>query len=477
MGYVYKRGNIYWLKYYRHGKPYRESSKSEKITKAQKLLKKREGEIAEGKLPGIYFDKVTFNQLAEDFLTDYRINGKDTLSKAERLVKYLKEFFGGMKATEITTDKVKTYIEKGMEDEMSNASINRELAALKRRELLTLQSSKRGIYSTSRDQYSWYDKKSQWKIPLEDNEISSTKLTPWEEASYQLISWWDIMKQFTFGRLYKIGSSLERAKFQYLPPVERGNFVILSQKETMTEQDKSDLITFLQYIEDECKRSGLRYSAQAANEFKKEMSNIDIKKFNTITANRIAARLEEVDHSIEREMKLHLFMYIPPDRAEYCQSWGENERAEQGGEIPLFGNAVKDKFPSVDYDVNEAGNSFAVARYTGCVFHLMRILEVGLRELAKRFNVPADHSNWNPIIENIERKIKEIRNDPNKPPNWKEDEEFYSQAASHFRVFKDAWRNYTMHARGKYTEDEAEIIMMNVRAFMQKLTTRISELK
>jgi len=132
MGYVYKRGDIYWLKYYRYGKPYRESSKSDKITKAQKLLKKREGEIAEGKLPGFYFDKVTFNQLAEDFLTDYRINVKDTLSKAERSVKYLKEFFGGMKATEITTDKVKTYIEKRMEDEMSNASINRELAALKR---------------------------------------------------------------------------------------------------------------------------------------------------------------------------------------------------------------------------------------------------------------------------------------------------------------------------------------------------------
>jgi integrase len=75
---------------------------------------------------------VKFDELAEDLLTDYRINEKDTLSKAERSVKYLKKFFGGMKATEITTDKVKTYIEKRMEDEMSNASINRELAALKR---------------------------------------------------------------------------------------------------------------------------------------------------------------------------------------------------------------------------------------------------------------------------------------------------------------------------------------------------------
>ena len=124
--------SIYWIKYYQHGKPCRESSKSDKITVAERLLKRRQGEISEGKLPGIYFDKVTFEELAEDFLTDYRINQKDTLVKAERSVKYLKEFFGGMRATGITTAKVKVYIEKRIKTGLSNASINRELAALKR---------------------------------------------------------------------------------------------------------------------------------------------------------------------------------------------------------------------------------------------------------------------------------------------------------------------------------------------------------
>jgi len=132
MGSIYKRGSVFWIKYYDNGKPHRESSHSDKITKAEKLLKRREGEIAKGEQPGIVFDRVKFDALAEDFLTDYRINEKDTLSKAERSVKYLKKFFGGMKATEITTDKVKTYIDKRKEKEMSNASINRELAALKR---------------------------------------------------------------------------------------------------------------------------------------------------------------------------------------------------------------------------------------------------------------------------------------------------------------------------------------------------------
>ena len=126
------QGSIYWIKYFRHGKPYRESSKSDKITVAERLLKKRQGEISEGKLPGIYFDKVEFDELAKDFLTDYRVNGKDTLTKAERSVKYLKKEFGGMRATDITTATIKAYVENRMEADLSNASINRELAALKR---------------------------------------------------------------------------------------------------------------------------------------------------------------------------------------------------------------------------------------------------------------------------------------------------------------------------------------------------------
>ena len=40
MGMIYKRGRIYWIKYYRHGKPYRESARSTKEAEAKRLLKK-----------------------------------------------------------------------------------------------------------------------------------------------------------------------------------------------------------------------------------------------------------------------------------------------------------------------------------------------------------------------------------------------------------------------------------------------------
>ena len=134
MGCIYRRegSRKYWVKYYKNGKPYAESANSDKIEVAKRLLKLREGEISQGKLPGICFDRVRFDELVEDYLTDYKTNGRRTFAKAARCARYLKEEFGGMKATEINTPKIKHYIEKRMEEGLSNASINRELAALKR---------------------------------------------------------------------------------------------------------------------------------------------------------------------------------------------------------------------------------------------------------------------------------------------------------------------------------------------------------
>ena len=43
MGHIYKRGRIYWIKYYRNGKPYRESTRSKKEADAKRLLKRRDG--------------------------------------------------------------------------------------------------------------------------------------------------------------------------------------------------------------------------------------------------------------------------------------------------------------------------------------------------------------------------------------------------------------------------------------------------
>jgi hypothetical protein len=42
MGSIYKRGDVFWIKYDRNGKPYWESSHTDMVTKAERLLKKEE---------------------------------------------------------------------------------------------------------------------------------------------------------------------------------------------------------------------------------------------------------------------------------------------------------------------------------------------------------------------------------------------------------------------------------------------------
>jgi integrase len=107
-------------------------SRASQQTDATRLLKKREGEIADGKLPGIYFDRVKFDELTEEFLRDYKINGKKSLQRAEISVNHLEGFFGGLKVTQITSSKINKYIDSRLEEMAANGTINRELAALKR---------------------------------------------------------------------------------------------------------------------------------------------------------------------------------------------------------------------------------------------------------------------------------------------------------------------------------------------------------
>jgi len=132
MGTIYQRGNIFWIKYYRHGKAYRESTRSGKESDAKKLMKLREGQIEEGRFAGLKPERIRFEELTEDFINDYKMNGKKSLSRAKRSLKHLRAYFEGYKAIDITTDRVNAYIVQRQEEQATNATINRELSALKR---------------------------------------------------------------------------------------------------------------------------------------------------------------------------------------------------------------------------------------------------------------------------------------------------------------------------------------------------------
>jgi hypothetical protein len=54
--------------------------------------------------------------------------------------------------------------------------------------------------------------------------------------------------------------------------------------------------------------------------------------------------------------------------------------------------------------------------------------------------------------------------------DWKEQQKFCSQAATHFMFLKEGWRNHVMHVRDvPYDEGRALSVFGHVREFMQAL--------
>jgi integrase len=106
------------------------------------LLKRRLGETGKGKLIGPIAEKVTFEDLTGDLLTDYRINKKRSLRSVDLSVRHLRKFFAMDKALQITADRINLYIARRQHEGASNGSINRELSALGRAFTLAVRAEK-----------------------------------------------------------------------------------------------------------------------------------------------------------------------------------------------------------------------------------------------------------------------------------------------------------------------------------------------
>jgi integrase len=134
-GCIYQRPDspLYWMKYSRNGKTFRESTKCSDPDKAEKKLKKRLAEIMTGTFIGPQTERVRVAELAVDFLRDYRINGRKSIEDAQtRWDAHLKPFFGVVRAVDVTSSLIARYVDSRQQEGAANATVNRELAALKR---------------------------------------------------------------------------------------------------------------------------------------------------------------------------------------------------------------------------------------------------------------------------------------------------------------------------------------------------------
>ncbi len=180
----------------------------------------------------------------------------------------------------------------------------------------------------------------------------------------------------------------------------------------------------------------------------------------------LAVKLNELHSIIVLELKEQLFMFLPPEEARF---YDKNN---------LLRPLASENFPSALKEITEAGSCYACGLDTASVFHSMRAIEKPFQSLAKDLQIQIskeiEFSTWGELHRKIDERIAVLR--PQKQTKkGKEELAFYCQANLEFGYFKDAWRNFVMHAHKDYDGPQALSALNHVIAFVEILATRSKE--
>jgi hypothetical protein len=225
----------------------------------------------------------------------------------------------------------------------------------------------------------------------------------------------------------------------------------------LTEDEKQRDFDDADKAESLCHAWGFKFSEMAAKRIKDFISQ------NAQVSSKDIVRLfDELDHRVIDEAESRKFFSIESGKESFLEGRGQ------------FGEAVINAFPSTIIDIEEAGKCLAFERFTACVFHLCRVIELGLRVLGDALGLPKrTNPTWSAILHKIDSELaKEFMQ---MSPELQNDKQFFAGAAAMMRSVEHAWRNPTMHIERVYTEEQVKDIWNAVQGFMRHLATKLKE--
>lgn len=270
-------------------------------------------------------------------------------------------------------------------------------------------------------------------------------LCSWLENPYSLVSLWDMLRvnaDHFVAAATNIGQILMDLRIGHMPdPASAG----------ITDSS-------IEILRKCCEELGLTLSAEQAKRINARAAALRAIENRTMAPlGELEAGLRELQQRICDELKLRIFLQVPIDKARYYEP-----------DEPPFGQAVFDSFGSAIEDVLEAGNCLALDRDTAVVFHLMRVLEAGLKVLGKELGIP-----YAPSWESYLRQLATIIEGDwkSKSEAEKRNQSFYKDVLGDLQAIKLAWRNPTMHIVKSYSPEEAAHIYGCVKQFMVRLAS------
>lgn len=142
----------------------------------------------------------------------------------------------------------------------------------------------------------------------------------------------------------------------------------------ITDAVKNDLLKGVEFLSTELGAIGLPLTQRSAIRF---LSILKADRFSDYKSS-----LQDVHTRIHDELPAIELLIVPAAQAPYYVSadiWIDPD--------------VTAKFPSISLEAEEASKCYALGRSTACVFHLMRILELGLNSLAHSLGVSFQRRN------------------------------------------------------------------------------------
>lgn len=267
--------------------------------------------------------------------------------------------------------------------------------------------------------------------------------------SPRLWSLWDIMNAFNLNELLAILSELNMAASTLRKikdaPIASINF--------------EPLLEMCRRAERFCLSVGFVHSGKKAWSLAQRVQV----NFNNYDCAILLGEVLSLQEDLSVEMYDHRFVQI--HKSDICFLESEH----------LFGEQTSAAFPAIEPDLKEAGKCLAFGCPTAAVFHLMRVVEWGLRALCKKLKVtkmkqgPIEFATWDDILKDLPKAVEAKVDAMTRGPEKQKVQEFYFGALKDVRGFKDAWRNHIMHARNTYTRQDAIAVWSHVQRFMTSL--------
>lgn len=144
----------------------------------------------------------------------------------------------------------------------------------------------------------------------------------------------------------------------------------------------------------------------------------------------------------------------------------------------LFHASIVQRLEETSDDIIEACRCFVADRFTGSVFHLMRIVEYGLLEVARLAEINDPKPSWGAILERLEKLAHKTKFE-DLPAGVKPHIELIRELLPRMHAIQHAWRNKMIHVEnkliptGSVTEEIANDIMNSVEIFMKTLVAKL----